>query len=307
MNIRQRNDPGRWTAILQGKCRKQGWKNSGFAVHLRGSFLCLSMLECFKVTNSWLCSSQQSNRWNRTDPNNAWSCQSAGTPQAATIVLWLECVSVEFRPFPSTNPPNADCSPSMWTSYDRRRTFDRFLSDNCLRAVLQLIMLDDCLPIVGRRSGRRIRWIGPLNTTRKYLLVESWLKSSRTDAQSRLGREGHLNVAFPLWFGIRNTMCRTTANFPIAIILFNNFRWDCSRVILWQWGIYCFVFLESNHYWHVQFPVGSCIWEGNWNFLLSGKRFFACFNHHRGKLVATVQNYFVKTFWSRWKQSLAML
>ena len=127
MNIRQRNDPGRWTAILQGKCRKQGWKNSGFAVHLRGSFLCLSMLECFKVTNSWLCSSQQSNRWNRTDPINAWSCQSAGTPWAATIVLWLECVSVEFRPFPSTNPPNADCSPSMWTSYNRRRTFDRFL------------------------------------------------------------------------------------------------------------------------------------------------------------------------------------
>lgn len=158
------------------------------------------------------------------------------------------------------------------------------LSDNCLRAVLQLIKLDDCLPIVGRRSGRRIRWIGPLNTTRKYLLVESWLKSSRTDAQSRLGGEGHLNVAFPLWFGIRNTMCQTTANFPIAIILFNSFRWDCFRVILWQWGIYCFIFLESNHYWHVQFPVGSCIWEGNWNFLLSGKRFFACFNHHRGKL-----------------------
>ena len=126
MNIRQRNDPGRWTAILQGKCRKQGWKNSGFAVHLRGSFLCLSMLKCFKVTNSWLCSSQQSNRWNRTDPINAWSCQSAGTPRAATIVLWLECVSVEFRPFPSTNPPNADCSLSMWTSYDRRRTFGRF-------------------------------------------------------------------------------------------------------------------------------------------------------------------------------------
>lgn len=174
-------------------------KNSGFAVHLRGSFLCLIMLECFKVTNSWLCSSQQSNRWNRTDPINAWSCQSAGTPRAATIVLWLECVSVEFRPFPSTNPPNAACSPSMWTSYDRRRTFDRFLSDNCLRAVLQLIMLDDCLPLVDRRSGRRIRWIGPLNTTRKYLLVESWLKSSRTDAPSRLGGEGPLNVAFLLW------------------------------------------------------------------------------------------------------------